>query len=233
MSANPTLFMKPALPDADAEIRAAGQRIVGTALGLNPLAHAPEVVAQAVRAAPGNLVLLWSGWMGHDREQRDVRNWGPDAWARLEALVDHLESAPDLGDKRILLRPVVRGVLSDLQRCRKLFFERPRRRIALALEPCAFLESGMLATVEDHLDRAIESLGSLAGAIVLGNVGRGDQEDADEAPLKSASVQSGLVPPALLGKLGRRRPDPGVPVILITDNDEAALRALAWDRTAT
>lgn len=232
MSAMQPLTMNPGRPDADIEIRDAEGRIVGAALGMNPLAHAFDAVGRAIERAPGNLVLLWSGWMGEDRNQRDLRNWGPDAWARLEALVDHLDGAleADWGEKRVLLRPVARGVMSDTQRCRKLFFERPRQRIGLALEPCALLEPGMLPLIEDHLARAFDALGGLAGAVVLGNVRRDERPgDPDDAALLPAPVQAGLIPPPLLGAPARELGWAGVPVILVTNDRPGALHALDWN----
>lgn len=225
------LVMKPGRLDADAEIRDLSGRVVGAALGLNPLAQSPDVVARAIEAAPGDLVLLWSGWLGDDRNQRSVRNWGPEAWASLEALVDHLDGAldADFGAKRVLLRPVARGVLSDTQRCRKLFFERPRQRIGLALEPCALIESAMLPTIEDHLTRAVEALSGIAGAVVLGNLRREAGDDEDDDAMRPAPVESGVISPPLLGAPARELGWAGMPVILVTGDLAGARAALAWD----
>ncbi len=223
-----TLVMGVDSSDKDAAIRDQHGRTVGMALAMNPLALPVEEVARAIEQAPGELVLLGSGWMGEDRQTRDVRNWGPQAWAALETLVDHLDSAleGEWTEKRILFRPAARAVLSDTQRCMKLFHERDRRRIGLALEPCAMLEAGMLEKVEDHLARSFGALGPMAGTVVLGNVSRAG--DDDDAPLQPTAVESGDVPPLLLGAPAQERAWEGIPVIVITDDYAAAQRALAW-----
>lgn len=226
------LVMEPGDSGADVQIRESPRgRVIGAALGVNPLAHAPAEIAHTVEQAPGDLVLLHAGWVGTDHAARDIRNWGSAAWTALETLVDHLEASldRDWSAKRVLLRPHARGVLSDTQRCMKLFFERGRQRVGLALEPCALLEAGMLPKVEDHLTRSFQSLGPLAGAVVLGNLRAAEHALHEDAPLLPNPVEEGLVSPSLLGAPARELGWAGTTLIVVTRDLNAAARALMWE----
>lgn len=181
---------------ATRELRDEAGALVGAALDVNPLATDAPSLEAAIAAAPGSYALLWSGWADERSGPvcaRDIRNWRPEAWDALVALLDRL-AASKLG-KTILFRPHARHVLSDTQRCVKLFHAVERPGVGAAIDVGALLEPGMLDAAEDHLSRAVSVLPLLApsaAALLLSNVTLVEDGDGEDA-FAPAPVEEGLL----------------------------------------
>lgn len=117
--------------------------------------------------------IIWSGWLGGSKFERDPRTWGPRGLAAWRGWMDRASADLAGSRTRLLVRPHARHAMCDVQRCASWLSELdkagPGRRelFGLALEPAALLEPEMLPQAEDHLRRAIETLGPKAEVILV------------------------------------------------------------------
>jgi hypothetical protein len=177
---------------------------------LNPLAHEPDDLADALcAAAAGGRVITWSGTLADELFARDPSVWsgeGMDALGRLcRAVAPKLKAA----GVRWLLRPHCRHVLCDTQRTvnflrGQISAHSLRESVGLALDPCGLLESSMLsasggggATPSDFIGSAIRTLGPVSDALLLSGLLAPEQrsdEEFENVPLpERCSIDDGLI----------------------------------------
>lgn len=112
-------------------------------------------------------MVLWTGWMIDD--PLGISTWSNRGW---EALISRLETlvpqARELG-ARLVFRPHVATILSDVQRCIVLSSKFDEPTLSIACDPFALLTEEMLDARPDHIRRAFEGLSSHAriGALVV------------------------------------------------------------------
>ena len=139
--------------------------------------------------------------------------WAQGAWEELVAQVEALDVTGGL-----LLRGHHGHVLSDAPACLR-WLEADSDRAGVALSPASMLAPSMLADVEDHLVRMFEYLGSRAGAVVLEDLGSGEDD------LHGLPAGEGLLPGPLLGTLLEELVPEAVPIVIRTG---ASLAAASW-----
>ncbi|MEL6328657.1 MAG: hypothetical protein AAFR38_03265 [Planctomycetota bacterium] len=174
----------------DARIADAGETVAAIDQ-TNPL-HAEAIISDA--RAP---LVRWSGWIGGPAARddgtfdADFRTWTPagreafDAWAATLA-------------GETWLRPHCRHVVSDVQTCLNLvrsWEDQAELPLRLLLDPAALLTASMLGQAEDHLARAIETLGSheLVPAVVLADVTLIESTDRYEPDVAPAPLGTGAI----------------------------------------
>ena len=193
----------------------------------NPLVSPPALPEKLLAPA----WVCWSGWIEDDTPrpaesvEQDFRSWSREGWQRFEGWCDEL--VPRLRERSIelWLRPHCRHVLSDPQSCASFLARRPGQPIRLLFEPSAFLTIDMLASAEDHLERAFAALGSHPGvaAVLLTNRLRAA---AESEPLQAAPLHRGEVNPDLFARLWRQHVPHDLPVALLSDELEQQRRVL-------
>lgn len=122
---------------------------------------------------PGDRISCWSGTLAFDAQEKGdlfaahPHNWmspGPQALARfLDGVIEPLADA----GRTICLVPHVRHVLSDVQGSINLIRKRSGQPIEVALAPIAMLAPSMLDALEDHLERAFDTLAEHAPFLFL------------------------------------------------------------------
>lgn len=166
---------------------------------LNPLAHEPDDLADALcAAANGGRVVTWSGTFADDLFARDPAVWSGEGMEALGRVCRAVAPKLKAAGVRWLLRPHCRHVLCDTQRTVKFLRSQigaasVRESIGIALDPVAMLESSMLsasggggATPSDFIGRAIRTLGPVSDILLLSSVlapEAGSDEDYERIPL--------------------------------------------------
>ena len=113
---------------------------------------------------PGQAVVAWSGWFDDEADpesgvfHHDPRTWSAEGWERLEARLADVLPAFEASNTRLLLRPHVRHVVSDVPSVRRLLGLVESRALGIFFEPAAMLTAGMVNDAPDHLTRSFEAL---------------------------------------------------------------------------
>ncbi|MCA3004694.1 MAG: hypothetical protein LW650_10455 [Planctomycetaceae bacterium] len=188
--------------------------------------------------------VVWSGTLGSDLFEPDIRTWGPAGRARFAAMIRGpvRRLLGNGGEVRLALRPHARHVLSDANGCAALFAggDVPAGLEVLA-DPAAMFTASMLRYAEDHLTRMFAVFGHLARAgrlagVVLANVqhppdATGPEVDGATAdfgpPLKRTAFFDGLLPAETIVRLWRTHLPADLPVVLEADRAGVAAEKLA------
>ncbi|MEM1422739.1 MAG: hypothetical protein AAGH64_01935 [Planctomycetota bacterium] len=140
--------------------------------------------------APGGRLIVWSGAIADGLFEKSPATWMPSGLERLGAWLDRSGGA---GAARILVRPHARHVLCDAHRTASFLADRDH--VGLALAPVALLESDMLHDAQDHLERALITLGRRAECVVLQNV---RPPETVSGPPRRTPLGEGLLEPERL-----------------------------------
>ena len=157
---------------------------------------------------PGPRAILWSGSLGESLFADEPRNWMPAGRAALAAFCDSAARPLGLAGKRMCFRPHHRHVLSDVQGSLSFLRERDGQPFGIALSPADLLTPDMLRDAEDHLARAIGSLGHLADVVIV--------EDLRPGPdgLERVPFGEGVLPADRYARLLREHVPAATPVVL-------------------
>lgn len=133
--------------------------------GMHPLGTGSGELAEA---CGGRGAICWSGGLAEGLFEEDPGAWTGRGREALIAALDGLVGA--LGDRRLLLRPHHRHVISDVPACR-WFAERWRGGpLGLALDAASMVAPEMGDRAEQALERAFDAVGPLCEAVALCNV---------------------------------------------------------------
>lgn len=186
-------------------------------------------------------VVAWSGSLGDMAFARDIGTWGPAGQQAFEAMVDRLRGVLMNHGKRLLLRPHCRHVLSDAQRMMRFMLEEERcagrSPFGLALDPTSLLEPTMLGVAGDHIERAMEALGSRADLVFLTGVAFAQAEASDAASTdellpQATPVHDGVIDAAKLGAVVASHVPAATPVVLLDMSLDEQLEALGLVRAS-
>ncbi len=170
--------------------------------------------------APGDRLIVWSGALGGGLFDRSPETWLPAGLVALHAWLDRAMSVCDGAGIELLVRPHARHVLCDAHRVASFLNDRPEAMLALA--PAALLESDMLHDAEDHLARALETLGGRASCVVVQNVK--PPETASQAPQR-VGLEDGLLDARMLVEIILKNVPPNVPLLLMGTADQQRSQA--------
>jgi hypothetical protein len=169
---------------------------------------------------PGPRAILWSGSLGESLFADEPRNWMPAGRAALAAFCDSAARPLALAGKRMCFRPHHRHVLSDVQGSLSFLRERQGQPFGIALSPADLLTPDMLKDADDHLARAIGSLGHLADLVIV--------EDLRPGPdgLERVPFGEGVLPAARYASLLRENVPAATPLVLPAAGFAAAAERL-------
>ena len=193
-----SIIAPPDQPDAPWAIRAPG----------NPLGDD----WQLPRTEAGRII-CWSGSLADDLFESHPLTWlapGHDALARFCDA-----AAPSLcaQSRRVCFQPHARHVLSDPPSVFKFLTDREGLPFDVLFSPAEMFEPSMLGTIEDHLVRMFETLGSRVPAVVLHDVAVSDDgESCIVVPLGD-----GRFPAPLVRRLIADNCPADLPIILLPD----------------
>ena len=180
----------------------------------NVLAENPWVPDHE-NAAPGGRLIVWSGSLGEDLFDRAPETWLPEGMRRLDAWLGRALEACAVTNTELLLRPHARHVLCDAHRIASFLGDHPD--VGLALAPVALLESDMLHDAEDHLIRALETLGERASCVLLQNLR--PPERATDPPLR-VPLGEGMLDPDRLVDLVLQHVPAETPLVLMGSGEQ-------------
>jgi len=169
---------------------------------------------------PGSRAILWSGSLGESLFADEPRNWMPAGRAALAAFCDGAARPLALAGKLMCFRPHHRHVLSDVQGSLSFLRERQGQPFGIALSPADLLTPDMLKDADDHLARAIGSLGHLADAVMV--------EDVRPGPdgLERVPFGEGVLPVGRYASLIREHVPAATPLVLPAAGFAAAAERL-------
>jgi len=175
--------------------------------------------AAVAQAPPESVLLRTEPAAGHADEIADpILPWMPAARVAFQTAAESLLTRPPVVGE-YWLWPSAGGVLSDVPSTQTFF--RSTAGFRLFLDPASLLTPAMIPKAEDHLDRIMAGLGSLASAVLLANVEPlGDVEGVQLSPLTR-----GVLSPKFIIDAWRRNVPAETPVVLF-DEDFAGQRAL-------
>lgn len=145
-------------------------------------------------------MVVWSGTLGPSLFAGDVRNWSPQAHARLHETLDRLVSR----GARVTVRPHARHILSDHFVILKFFEERSKRNdysTRVLLDPMSLFVAAMLPRRTNHLERMFHTFRQIPreeslGLVVANIQGPSAASDIDEGePLALVPLERGLFDP--------------------------------------
>lgn len=183
----------------------------------------------ALPPAPCRRVVVWSGWLGADDEDRapGVRTWGRAGREAFEELCDRLAETTRPRGVTVLVRSHARHVLSDTPSCADFLRRRAGDGLGLLLDTASMLTPSMLAHGAEHVARIVGDLASMTGvgAVLLANAERTapGSDDLRLVPLTRGEIDAPLLA-AAAGGVPR-----GVPVVLV-DEELHAQAALLRSR---
>lgn len=191
--------------------------------GINTLfwasAHNVMDAARVARPAAESILLRTEPAKGSvEDDGPPMLPWMPAARSAFQAAIETLRSKPPAVGE-FWLWPSCGGVLSDVPSTQTFF--RGTAGFRLFLDPASLLTPAMIPKAEDHLDRIMAGLGSLASAVLLANIEPlGDVEGVQLSPLTR-----GVLSPKIVIDAWRRHIPAETPVVLL-DEDLAGQRAL-------
>lgn len=139
---------------------------------------------------PGPRAILWSGSLGESLFADEPRNWMPAGRAALAAFCDSAARPLGLAEKRMCFRPHHRHVLSDVQGSLSFLRERDGQPFGIALAPADLFTPDMLGDADDHLARAIGSLGHLADLVIVDDL-RPGPDGLERVPFGEGALPAG------------------------------------------
>lgn len=199
----------------DGVIRALGsQTVLGDVLEAN-------LLRDEIDAGRGRLLLAWSGTLADDLFEPHPMNWLTPGAETLDAACERLRPTLEASGTTLCLQPHARHVLSDVPSCRAFLDRHDGGPFAIALAPASMLEPGMLADLDDHLRRFVESLADRCAMVRLADVALDD----DGTSCRTVPLGRGVLPRTrLLELLGQHLPA-DIPIVLdAKDLDEQ----IAW-----
>jgi hypothetical protein len=126
-----------------------------------------ELTPSLVERFGGGRLLVNSGSLADELGELDPRNWMAGGMTALAEHLQSLQSALEMTSTTLFLEPHSRHILHDAQCTAMYLRQHAINSVKLALNPPALFEPSMLVYREDHLQRILESLGPLAGMLVL------------------------------------------------------------------
>ncbi len=175
--------------------------------------------AAVAQAPPESVLLRTEPAVVHADETADpILPWMPAARTAFQTAAETLLTKPPAVGE-YWLWPSAGGVLSDVPSTQTFF--RSTTGFRLFLDPASLLTPAMIPKAEDHLNRIMAGLGSLASAILLANIEPlGDVEGVQLSP-----VTRGVLSPKIVIDAWRQHVPRETPVVLL-DEDLAGQRAL-------
>lgn len=136
---------------------------------------------------PGGTLVCWSGWL--DQRARpasgvffhDPATWTGPGWAALEPRLEEILPAFEAAGARLLIRPHVRHVVSDVPTARRLLERFQTPALGVFLEPAAMLTAAMADDAQEHLGRILWALAGneRTAAVLLTGAERPATGDSD------------------------------------------------------
>ncbi len=105
--------------------------------------------------------VVWSGTPAEGLFDESPLIWSPASWAKFEVGLRHV--AAMAGERRVLVRPHARHVVSDLPSCLRVLERTSVENARVLLDPAAMLTEDMQKNAEDHVTRILEGLGGHPG----------------------------------------------------------------------
>lgn len=125
---------------------------------------AGNILLESPTPQAGGTVVCWSGWLD-DRArplsgyfQHDPRVWSGPGWEALSRRMAELLPLYEAAGARLLIRPHVRHVVSDVPTVRRLLGQFESPALGIFLEPAAMLTAAMADDARDHLGRILWAL---------------------------------------------------------------------------
>jgi hypothetical protein len=200
----------PTAPACDAIILKHGDpsTVLASCHAGNPLGECGEHLLLDV-SAPGDRIVTWSGTPASELFAIEPRAWMRAGFQALMRFCDDLQPQLQAHGRRLCFHPHSRHALNDVPSCLAFLNERgPDAPFEIALAPASMLEPGMLADVEDHLQRQFEALAARCAMVLLSDV-RVGQDHCARAPLGE-----GLLPRELVLRLLREHVPQATPVVI-------------------
>jgi hypothetical protein len=118
-------------------------------------------------AWPGRWVVGWSGSMADDLFEAHPYTWLSAGHETLASRCAEIESRLASIDRRLVLQPHHRHVLSDAPSSRSFLESRDGGSIGVALAPASMLTPDMAADAAEHLERMFQMLGDRCAMVML------------------------------------------------------------------
>jgi hypothetical protein len=147
-------------------------------------------------------------------DERQWAAWSPAARAEFLGRCDDVDAPFRYAGKTLCILPRASDPLSDVPGTLTFLRQRGTSNVRVVLDPALLLTSSMLGNAEDHLTRAILSIGQMPGleAIILRNI-----KPADDGSFLSVGLVEGVLPPALLVGPAKQLPQ-GVPIAVLASD---------------
>lgn len=155
-------------------------------------------------------------------DERQWAAWSPAARAEFLGRCDDADATFRAAGQTLCILPHAADPLSDVPGVLTFLRQRGTSNVRVVLDPALLLTASMIANAEDHLARAILSIGQMPGleAIILRNI-----QPTDDGSFESVPLEAGILPAALLLGPAKQLP-PSVPIaVLAADSGSVASRA--------
>ena len=165
---------------------------------------------------PGDRIACWSGTLDHDSVadgelfSAHPHNWMSPGTEALDSFLDEMIPGLERHERTLCLIPHARHVLSDVQGSINLIRARGRTPIEIALAPVAMLTASMLETLEEHLERAFETLSEHAPFLYLHDAVIDEERDL----LIPVPLGSGILDRTIMQEAIRRHWPEEKPVVI-------------------
>lgn len=161
-------------------------------------------------------LLCWSGTFADEFFGGDVRNWSSPGKPALERWLDAtLDQLAAHGAGHTLgIVPHHTHLLSDISGQMRLWHSRRERGLATILHPAAIIAPSMMRDVNDHLTRAISSLGERCDLCILEDIALAANPPTEDVTFDRVSWHEGMLAHDFVHRLLAQYLSPTTPILL-------------------